>query len=475
MALATQSTRPSLRDEFARHGQEHVFRFWERLDASARERLLAQAARLDLAGLGRAFHEALEALTRAASSRLQPPSVEPLPERGGDPARRDAARARGEQLLRAGRVAAFVVAGGQGTRLGFDGPKGALPFGPVTTRSLFELQAQKIRGLARRAGRAVPWYVMTSPATDARTREHFERARWFGLDPRDVFLFSQGTVPAFDSAGRLMLEAPDRIAESPDGHGGSLIALAASGALDHMEARGVDTIFYYQVDNPLVRIGDPLYLGFHDLAGADFSCKVIRKTDPLAKMGIVALVEGRHAMVEYTELDERTARSLGADGTLRFWAGNIAVHAIRTAFARRIAGDADRWLPYHASAKRIPALDDQGRPLAPAEPNGYKLERFVFDALPAAERVCVVEARASEEFSPIKNADGPNSPASARDDLQREYRRWLAEAGIAPPPADRRIELDHSRFDGPEDVAAAGIREVRDAGDAIRIAPGRGA
>lgn len=456
----------ALRRDFEEHGQGHVFRFWDRLDGAQRDALLEQAAAIDLAELARLHAQSAE---RAhAPEKLEPLEVERLPEHGGDAASREEARGRGEALLRDGRAAVLVVAGGQASRLGFDAPKGAFPIGPVTDRSLFALQAQKLLRARARSGRPLPWYVMTSPATDAATRDFFGRHGHFGLPREDVVFFCQGTVPSLDFEGRLILTEPGRIFENPGGHGGSLTALLSSGALDDMERRGVDTIFYYQVDNPLVRLADPVFLGFHDAAGADVSCKVIRKRGPEEKVGVLARVDGRPGVVEYTEIDDANRNARDADGELRFWAGNTAIHGLALSFVRRVAADADRLLPYHASAKKIPHVDENGRAVAPAEPNGHKFERFVFDALPAADRICVVEVDRQLEYSPVKNAEGSDSPATARRDLVALYRRWLDEAGVQAP-AEGLLEIDHARIDSPQDLRALGIARVEDAGDAIRM------
>jgi UDP-N-acetylglucosamine/UDP-N-acetylgalactosamine diphosphorylase len=460
----------SLRAQFEEHGQAHVFRFWDRLEPAEREALLGQCASLDLPRL----IEALAAVTApsGAPPKLTPLEVERLPERGGDAGRRRAAQATGEALLRAGRVGILVVAGGQATRLGFQGPKGLYPIGPVTERTLFEIQAQKIRRLRRASGAALPWYVMTSPATDAATRRHFAEHRHLGLPAEDVFFFQQGSVPSFDLEGRLLLAEPGRLAENPDGHGGALLALLASGALDDMQRRGIDTLFYYQVDNPLVRIADPVFLGLHADSGAEVSCKVVRKLDPMEKVGVLARRDGRVAVVEYTELDDEHRFARGEDGDLRFWAGNIAIHVFATSFVRRVAADPDRWLPFHVSEKAIPCVDDAGRPVQPTAPNGRKLERFVFDALPAALGVCVVEADRAQEFSPVKNARGPDSPQTARRDLTAQYAAWLAAAGIRVP-SGTALEIDHSRIDSAEDARAAGVGNPAEAGDLLRMGSGR--
>ncbi len=460
----------SLRERLEALGQGHVFRFWDRLAVPDRDALLRQVSELPLESL-------LEQLgsARAASAdeprTLGPVAVERLPERGGDAGRWTEAARQGESLLNAGRVAVLVVAGGQATRLGFPGPKGAFPIGPVSERTLFEIQAQKIRRLRERFGRAVPWYVMTSPATDAPTRDFFAGHDHFGLPPEDVFFFTQGMVPSFDFDDRLILAETGRLAENPDGHGGCLTALLRSGALADMEQRGVTTIFYYQVDNPLVRMADPAFLGFHAQASADVSCKVVAKVDPAEKVGVLATVDGAVGVVEYTELDEALSRERDARGDLVYWAGNIAIHVFETAFVRRIADEADRWLPFHASEKKIPGVDAEGRRVEPEQPNGRKLERFVFDALPAAKQVCIVETARETEFSPVKNASGTDSPDTSRRDLVIQYGRWLEAAGLAFPP-DASLEIDHSRIDSAEDARALGLGDLAEAGDLVLIEPG---
>lgn len=459
-----------LRARYEAQDQGHVFRFWDSLEPTARDRLCRQAAAIDLSAVLRGYRATQERGARPAP-KIEPPEVEELPERGGDAARREAARERGEALLAAGRVAALVVAGGQGSRLGYPGPKGLFPLGPVTGRSLFALQAQKLRRLRARTGHPLPWYVMTSPATDADTRRAFAEADGFGLPAEDVFFLQQGTLPSFDFEGHLILERPDRIFENPNGHGGALLALRDSGALDDMERRGISTLFYYQVDNPLVPMGDPVLLGFHDLAGAEMSCKVLRKRDPAEKVGVVARVDGHVGVVEYTEIDDEHRHARDGRGELLFGAGNMAVHGFDPAFVRRVADGADRWLPYHASAKKIPCVDDAGRPVEPETPNGTKLERFVFDALPAARRVTVVEA-SRDEYSPVKNATGDDSPQTARRDLSAHYRRWLEAAGLDAPAEGTALEIDEARIGGPEDLQRLGIRRIADAPDSIHVRTG---
>jgi UDP-N-acetylglucosamine/UDP-N-acetylgalactosamine diphosphorylase len=453
---------------FRDYGQDRVFRFWDRLDEQQRQNLLDQATAVDLAALERA-HDVNSGRASGRPPKLEAVPVVRLPAHGGDALAADRAFERGSQALAEGRVAALVVAGGQATRLGFDEPKGAYPVGPVSERTLCEQQAQKIRGLRRRYGCPLPWYIMTSPATDVATRALFADNDAFGLPTEDVFFFQQGMVQSLDFDGRMMLERPDRIFENPNGHGGSLSALLSSGALDDMERRGVDTVFYYQVDNPLIRIADPGYLGFHFEAEAEMSCKVVRKRDPMEKVGVVARVDGKIGVVEYTEIDDEHRFETDEDGELVFWAGSVAIHIFSTAFIRRVAESADELLPYHASEKLISTIDDDGRLVTPTQPNGRKLERFVFDALGAARSVCLVEGDRHLDYSPIKNAQGADSATTARRDLIAVYRSWLDAAGIEMPKDGAAIEIDHSRIDGPDEARALGIQRCAEAGDVIRV------
>ncbi len=455
----------SLHKRFAEAGQGHVFRFWDQLSALERENLAQQAAGIDLDSISRAHNE-VQGAEEGLNARIEPPSVVRLPGKGGDPKAWKEALERGEQVLAEGKAAPFVVAGGQGTRLGFPGPKGSFPIGPVSQRSLFELQAQKIRRLSKQYGHALPWYVMTSAATDEPTREFFRQKKFFGLPEADVFFLVQAMNPAMDFQGRLLLETPSTIFESPNGHGGSLTALLDSGALEDMRSRGIETLFYYQVDNPLVRMCDPAFLGFHSLSGSEASSKVVCKRDAGEKMGVVALVDGRLGIVEYTELDEKRSQARDDAGELLYWAGNIAVHLFQRDFIEQVAKRANELLPLHPSAKKIPFVDEKGKSVAPEASNGYKLERFVFDALPHAANGCVVEAERAEEFSPVKNASGQDSADTARADLVAEARRWLGTLA----PADSVIELDHSVFDGCDDVSRSELGSVDNAREGILIA-----
>lgn len=422
-------------------GQEHLFAFDDRLDDSGRARLHARLGAIDWDRVPAWAELALSNTPdHDAGGPIEPAPYYPADEHTpGSTWDRAAYRAAGEELIAAGKVAAFTVAGGQGTRLGFDGPKGCFPGGAVTKKPLFACLAEGVLAASRRFGVTVPWCVMTSPLNHDATVAFFREHRWMGLGEENVIVFNQGVLPSFDLAtGRVLLAAPDEPATNPDGHGGSLRALAAGGALDELERRGVEHISYTQIDNPLVRVIDPVFLGLHATApdsSAEMSSKMIAKTDPAEKVGLFCRRGGALGMIEYSDLDPALAQERGPGGRLRFNAGNPAIHALGLGFVRRLNNAPGGFaLPLHRAVKKIPCVNpDTGEPVHPDEPNGVKLETFVFDALPMASKPLVLETLRVEEFAPIKNASGSDSAESSAALTTERAAAWLETAGVTVP------------------------------------------
>jgi UDP-N-acetylglucosamine/UDP-N-acetylgalactosamine diphosphorylase len=418
-------------EKFRRAGQGHVFAFFEQLAPAAQQHLLAEAAEIDLAEIGQLTGTLLApgAAAGVNLAGLAPAPYESLPENGGEAAAWSKAKAAGEAALRAGRVAVFTVAGGQGTRLGYDGPKGTFPVTPVKRKPLFQVFAEKIRAAGLRFGRPLHWFIMTSHHNHAATEAFFAEHKFFGLDPARVHFFRQGRMPAVDFAGKIMLESPGTLALSPDGHGGSLRALERSGALDLMAREQIDTLSYFQVDNPLVRCVDPAFIGWHLLRSSQMSSKMVTKAYPEEKLGHFCLQAGRLVVVEYSDLPMVMQRETEPDGRLRYPAGSIAIHVLDREFIRHAARGEGVKLPFHRADKKIPAIDAAGQPVKPAQANGVKFELFVFDALPFASNPLVIETRRADDFSPVKNAEGVDSPQTCRDDQLRQFARWLRANG----------------------------------------------
>jgi UDP-N-acetylglucosamine/UDP-N-acetylgalactosamine diphosphorylase len=341
------------------------------------------------------------------------------------------AAAAGAEALKAGKLAALVVAGGQGSRLGFAHPKGMYPIGPVSEATLFQIHIEKIRALAAQFGARVPLCVMTSPATHAETVAFLEENARFGLPLEDLLIFCQGTMPAVSlDEGKVLLAEKDAIALSPDGHGGTLAALSKSGVLDELSGRGIEQIFYFQVDNPLVDVGNPEFTGYHLLMESELTSQVVAKQSPLEKVGNVVRVDGHLQVIEYSDLPDEVAHRRRADGSLEIWAGSIAVHMFSLAFLARKASEAES-LPFHVAKKKVPHVTESGEKVEPEAPNAIKFERFIFDLLPSAENAIVVEVDPAEHFAPLKNAPGSekDSPEAVQAQLCDYYRNWLREVG----------------------------------------------
>ncbi len=421
---------PDLRRRLSDARQQHLADLYDAAASAHRGALGDDIRGLDLDLVARLVDRFVHADEAAADlGEIRPPAAIPIPR---TPAQREAERAaaaEGERFVRDGRLALVLLAGGQGSRLGFDGPKGDFPYGPVTGKTLFRQHACRVAALRARYGADLPLYVLTSPANDVETRASWEAAGHFGLDPTSVTFVVQGTLPAVDRAtGRVLVESPDRLALSPDGHGGLLMALRNAGALDAMEAAGITTFFTFQVDNPLIRVANPAFIGYHLAAGAEMSNLAVRKHEPAERVGVIAEIGGRTGVVEYTNLPDELAERRDARGDLELWAGNIATHLVEVAFAQRLT-DGGLHLPFHKAVKKVPHVDDPD----PAEPNAVKFETFIFDALPQARASVTVEVPRETDFSPIKNAHGSDSPESCRRDGNRLYAAWLEHAGVAVP------------------------------------------
>lgn len=422
------------RDRLKSIGQENVLRFYDKLDAAGQKQLAGQIEALDL----NYIKQLAETQVKVKAALDLPTEIKPV---AAYPNKPDASRRglyadaerRGRELLRAGKVAAFLVAGGQGTRLGYDGPKGEYPVTPVKNKPLFQVFAEQLIAHGKEYGTPVPWYIMTSDTNDAATKAFFQKHNYFGLDPKNVTFFVQGMMPAFAYDGTLLLAERDSLALAADGHGGSLRALAKTGALADMKRRGVEHLSYFQVDNPLVHVIDPLFIGLHDLTGSEMSSKAIPKANALEKVGNFVIGDGKTQVIEYSDLPEALAIQTNADGSLKFNVGSIGIHALRVSFVEHLNAEGQLKLPWHRAEKKVPYIDANGQMVKPEKPNAVKLEQFVFDAIPLAKNAIVYTTERAEEFSPVKNAEGVDSPATSRRDQVRRAARWLSEAGVNVP------------------------------------------
>ena len=423
-----------IKNTLKKHRQSHLLAFWDQLDTAQRQHLLSQINRLDLAKIDSWVADYVNKPASEAISRdILPAPYYTLESSDNEQKKKYTEAVKlGMDLIRHGKVAAFVVAGGQGTRLGFEGPKGDFPISPVKNKTLFQIFAEYIAAASKKFNAVCPWYIMTSPLNHVRTEEIFRSNNYYGLDQKNVFLFQQGTMPNFSPDGKVLMADKADLSSSPDGHGGSLKALYKSGAIEDMKRRGVEFISYFQVDNPLINIFDPLFIGLHVLDKAEMSSKALIKTGPYEKVGNFCLVDGRLTIIEYSDLPDELAEKRNPDDSLTIKLGSIAIHIINRSFVERLNAHGFS-LPLHKALKKIPHIDERGEPLEPSEPNGVKLESFVFDAVPLASKSIILETLRPEEFAPTKNVTGVDSVETTRKMMVARAASWLEAAGVPVP------------------------------------------
>jgi UDP-N-acetylglucosamine/UDP-N-acetylgalactosamine diphosphorylase len=414
-----------------KYRQDHILQHSQRLDSEKKNDFLEELKKLDLAlafELHRKFSKDKNSSRSLKNIGAAPVII--LPGTPQEKNRREEARVLGESLIRKNQVAVLIVAGGQGSRLGIAGPKGKFPVSPVKKKSLFQLFAESVKSLSLRYGAMIPLFIMTSEENGEETRQFFEFNNYFGLEGDYIYFFEQGRLPTLTREGHLILRDDTHLLVNPDGHGGSLKALHESGLLESLTRKGFSELFFCQVDNPLVKIADPVFIGHHRMEGSEFSTKVVRRRDLEEKVGIYGLVDGKPAVVEYSDFLPEEYRALDEKGSILHWPGNIAVHVISLSFIQRLnlRGFA---LPYHLAVKDVEVLlpDGKGKKMT-----GWKFETFVFDAIPFARKTCCLEVLREEEFAPVKNPKGSDSPETARAALSNLHRSWLKEAGAELAP-----------------------------------------
>jgi UDP-N-acetylglucosamine/UDP-N-acetylgalactosamine diphosphorylase len=405
------------------YGQEHLLRHYPSLSNDSKNKLLDEMEQLNFAALGELFQRTKQPV--ANTDFISP--MEAYDSEDYSEEERKKLIESGWDLLRQGKVAALVVAGGHGSRLEHEGPKGTYNIGLPSGKSLFQLQAERLLNLSRKAGRFIPWYIMTSPENHQDTVRYFQASEYFGYAPDDIFFFRQNVLPALDSVGHILLSAKDEIGLTPSGNGDCFASMKRSGALDDLKRRGVEWLFYYNVDNALIRVADPFFIGAAAHHNYPIASKVAEKSYPEEKVGILCMKDGRPAVIEYMDVPKELMYERDSSGHLTYALANLSIHLFRTDF---IEQHADTNIPYHAANKAVKYIDDQGHLVHPESPNAFKFEKFIFDFFPLAERMMVLKIRKEEEFAPVKNKEGKDSPATARSLVQELYKKWLLEAGV---------------------------------------------
>jgi len=437
-----------LKELYTIHHQEHVFNHYSSLDDEKKVHFLHQLSSIPVDKLDYFLQAAKQEQDRIQQQEDDDgnegtlhigPYTGPIGSALTNDSFASTVEPLGIQAIQKNQVAVVLLAGGQGTRLGFDGPKGIYDLGLHSGKTLFQLISERLVKLTqlveRQCGSAtdVPFYIMTSPMNHETTRSYFESHNYFGLLPNNVIFFEQGVLPCLSILdGRILMEEPSTIAMAPDGNGGIYPAMERCGILRDMEQRGIQYIHAFSIDNCLVKPADPLFIGYCISQGADCGNKVLWKAHAHEKVGVMAEKDGKPCVVEYSELSMKMAEMIdGSTGKLVFGAANICNHFYTLDFLQT------QVLPnmknmYHMALKKIPVWDDQlQRVVTPEKNNGIKLESFIFDVFSLSNRMAVMEVLREDEFSPVKNAPGSetDSPETARRMMSDLAKKWLQLAG----------------------------------------------
>ncbi|KAK0117912.1 UDP-N-acetylglucosamine pyrophosphorylase [Cadophora gregata] len=450
-----------LKDRYTKAKQEQVFAFYDELNVPEKAALFEQLSSFDPARINTITDRALNPPAQTKDAN-QESGLEPLPDSATasilDSKAEDIERwyQSGLDLIAQNKVAVVLMAGGQGTRLGSSDPKGCFNIGLPSEKSLFQIQAERIRKVQRLARKksgegevVVPWYVMTSGPTRGPTEKYFREHNYFGLDEKNVMFFEQGVLPCISNDGKILLESKGRVTVAPDGNGGIYEALVKSDVKTDMEKRGIQHIHAYCVDNCLVKVADPVFIGFAASKDVDIATKVVRKRNATESVGLILLKNGKPDVVEYSEIDKETAEAKDAKqpDVLKFRAANIVNHYYSYRFLDTIPAWVHK-LPHHVARKKIPYVDtNKGTTIKPEKPNGIKLEQFVFDCFPMLElkQFACMEVKREDEFSPLKNArgTGEDDPDTSKKDIMDQGKRWAQAAGatVVSERSDDGIEI----------------------------------
>ncbi|KAL6436514.1 hypothetical protein ACFW04_004770 [Cataglyphis niger] len=431
-----------LKKKLSEYNQEHLLRFWEELTDEDRNQLENDIKELDLQETIAYFKNAVESSQRIGQGTLDD-KVRPIDETKIASTKTSTKKElkKYEDLglteVAESRVAVLLMAGGQGTRLGVTYPKGMYDVDLPSHKTLFQLQAERILRLQNMAEQhcgkrgEIIWYILTSDATHDTTVAYLSQHNYFGLNEKNVRAFKQGMLPCFTFDGKIILDAKHRISKAPDGNGGLYRALKNHKILDDMMQRGIRSIHAHSVDNILVKVADPIFIGYCLLSETDCGVKVIEKSSPSEAVGVVCKVEDHYQVVEYSEITKETAELRHDNGQLVYNAANICNHYFTIDFLKDIVYFHEKNLILHVAKKKIPYINDEGERITPKIPNGIKIEKFVFDVFPFAKNFAVWQGTREEEFSPLKNSNsaGQDCSNTARTDLFNLHKKWLLNAG----------------------------------------------
>lgn len=389
------------------YGQEHVLQFYNELEENEKEILLNQIENIDFELVSKLYNERnevkntedlIEPLSYVDKLKLSTEEIEKY-------------RTLGEQAIKEGGLAFATLAGGQGTRLGHNGPKGTFKLGINPDKSLFEIMCDSLKLAKEKYNVYIPWYIMTSRENNDDTVKFFDTNNYFGYPKEMVKFFKQEEIPMLHIDGKIVLEAKAKIKEAADGHGGIFEAMHKNNIIQDMESKNIKWVFIGGIDNVLLKMVDPLFMGLAIDKGVKIASKSIVKANPLEKVGVFCKRNGRPSVIEYTEITDEMAYESDDDGELLYGESHILCNLFNIEALKQIGSEK---LPYHTAFKKSSFIDSTGKEIVPIAPNAYKFETFIFDAFSKFEDMLILRSLREEEFAPIKNKEGIDSPETAR-------------------------------------------------------------
>ncbi|GMM43965.1 UDP-N-acetylglucosamine diphosphorylase [Pichia kluyveri] len=441
-----------IREKYEKAGQSHIFKYWEQLDQTQQNNFINQLSKInDPQSFINDVSNAIEYSSNISSAK----EYTQLPETSFNSTITSSTEqlleweSKGLELIKNGKVGIILMAGGQGTRLGSTSPKGCYDVGLPSHKSLFQIQVERMRKLELLANRdennhnVLTLYIMTSGPTRKNTEDFFKENNYFGWNENQIVFFNQGTLPAVDLEGKKLLLAEDKcsLVESPDGNGGLYKALYDNSILEDFKSRGIEHIHMYCIDNILVKVGDPLFIGYSAINNFDVATKVVRKNEPSEKVGLIVLDKTNNVpcVIEYSEISNELAESNDSNDPklLKLRAANIVNHYYKVEFLEKMVPEwinSRNYLPYHIAKKKISCIDTTtNKFIQPTEPNGIKMEQFIFDVFPSVllNKFGCLEVAREDEFSPLKNAPGSpsDSPEMCRMNCLKRSTKWIIANG----------------------------------------------
>lgn len=390
------------------HSQEHVLLAYQRLNDEKKKELISQVERIDFEQMKK-LYELSQNPPKFENAKIEPIKYfDTL--KLTEEERRNFIRL-GEEVIKSGKLACVTMAGGQGTRLGHNGPKGTFDLGLESHKSLFEILTDGLKKTKEIYGIDVPWYLMTSKENNNDTVRFFEGNNYFGYSKEAVrMFFKQSELPMLDENGKVIINENGLIKEAADGHGGIFEAMFKNGVLNDMKSRGIEWVFVGSVDNPLVRMTDPLFIGFAVSNNYMAASKTIAKAYPEEKVGVFCKKNGMPYVIEYTEISNEMSNERDKNGELVYGESHVLLNLFNISILDKIK---EAKLPYHTAHKKATYMDESGNIIEPEKPNAYKFEAFIFDAFAMIPEVGLLRGIREDEFAPVKNASGSDSPETA--------------------------------------------------------------